>query len=70
MKTNKFEEEVVPVTVVKGLEKTAVLKDEYPKLGCTLESLQKLKSVFRKVSAVFSLFFVYSNFLNSSSDLS
>ncbi|XP_003702217.2 acetyl-CoA acetyltransferase 2 [Megachile rotundata] len=45
-----FDKEIVPVTVPTKKESTIVDKDEFPKLGITIESLQKLKPNFLKTN--------------------
>jgi len=48
----KFEDEIVPVTVKSRKSETVCDKDEYPRLGCTIESLQKLRPAFDKEGSV------------------
>nr|XP_003702217.1 PREDICTED: acetyl-CoA acetyltransferase, cytosolic isoform X2 [Megachile rotundata] len=43
-----FDKEIVPVTVLTKKETTIVDKDEFPKLGITIESLQKFRPNFLK----------------------
>ncbi|CAK9819325.1 Acetyl-CoA acetyltransferase, cytosolic [Anthophora plagiata] len=43
-----FDKEIVPVTIPTKKEPIIMDKDEYPKFGTTIESLQKLKPVFLK----------------------
>lgn len=50
--TGKFEDEIVPVTVKSRKSETVCDKDEYPRLGCTIESLQKLRPAFDKEGSV------------------
>ena len=44
-----FTKEIIPVTVPTRKESIIVNKDEFPKSGTTVESLQKLKPAFLKV---------------------
>lgn len=48
----KFKEEIVPVTVKQRRGEIVVDTDEYPRLGATLESLQKLRPAFKKDGTV------------------
>ncbi|XKL64759.1 hypothetical protein PGB90_004845 [Kerria lacca] len=52
IKSNRFNEEIVSVTALKKKQKVIISKDEFPKFGCTIESLQKLKPAFRKDGTV------------------
>lgn len=49
MTAGYFSKEIIPVTVPTGKEPIIVDKDEYPKFGTTVESLQKLKPAFLEV---------------------
>lgn len=44
-----FSKEIIPITVPTRKEPIIVDKDEYPKFGTTVESLQKLKPAFLEV---------------------
>ncbi len=48
----KFKDEIVPVTVKQRRGEIVVDTDEYPRLGATLESLQKLRPAFKKDGTV------------------
>lgn len=53
-----FTKEIIPVTVPTRKESIIVNKDEFPKSGTTVESLQKLKPAFLKVRLItYVLFF-------------
>ncbi|MBR9786988.1 MAG: acetyl-CoA C-acetyltransferase [Vibrionaceae bacterium] len=41
-----FNEEIAPITIVNRRRQVEVKQDEYPKLDCTYEALQKLKPAF------------------------
>ncbi|XP_067950898.1 acetyl-CoA acetyltransferase, cytosolic-like [Watersipora subatra] len=45
-KSGEFNEEIVPVKVKQRKETLTVSKDEFPRAGCTVESLQKLRPCF------------------------
>lgn len=49
-KNGYFSKEIVPVTIKSRKGDNVISEDEYPKHGCTLESLAELKPVFLKVS--------------------
>lgn len=49
IKNAKFKDEIAPVVIAKAKQNIVFENDEYPKLGCLVDSLQKLKPVFRKV---------------------
>ncbi|WP_313527575.1 acetyl-CoA C-acetyltransferase [Anaerotignum sp.] len=51
-KTNRFADEIVPVTVKNRKGDIVVSQDEYPKHGSTLEKLQKLKPAFKEGGTV------------------
>ena len=52
VKAGRFAEEIVPV-VIKGKKGDVVFDtDEYPKFGCTLEGISKLKPAFKKDGTV------------------
>ena len=52
IKAGKFKDEIAPVTVKGRKGDTVIEADEYPKLGSTLESLEKLKPAFVKDGTV------------------
>ena len=56
MTAGYFSKEIIPVTVPTGKEPIIVDKDEYPKFGTTVESLQKLKPAFLEVWLITYLF--------------
>lgn len=49
IKNEKFKKEIVPVVIKRRREEVVVTTDEYPKLGCTISTLQKLRPAFKKV---------------------
>ncbi len=49
---NKFEEEIIPITVKTRKKETLVTVDEYPKPNTTLDDLKKLKTVFKEDGTV------------------
>ncbi len=52
MAAGKFKEEIVPVAVKNKRQEVLVDTDEYPRIGATLESLQKLRPAFKKDGTV------------------
>src|SRR2546429_5023450 len=52
MKTGKFKDEIIPVTIKGRKGDTVVDTDEYPKAGVTLESISKLRPAFDKEGGV------------------
>ncbi|KAK7588252.1 hypothetical protein V9T40_005497 [Parthenolecanium corni] len=52
IKNAKFKDEIAPVVIAKAKQNIVFENDEYPKLGCLVDSLQKLKPVFRKNGSV------------------
>lgn len=52
IKSGRFKDEIVPVTVKGRKGDTVVDTDEHPKFGTTLESLQKLRPAFDKAGTV------------------
>lgn len=53
IKSGKFEEEIVPVTIPQRKGDTIVIKqDEFPRFGSTYESLSKLRPAFKKEGSV------------------
>jgi acetyl-CoA C-acetyltransferase len=52
IKSGKFKAEIVPVKITTRKGETIVDTDEHPKLGSTLEGLQKLKPAFAKTGSV------------------
>lgn len=51
-KAGRFTEEIVPVTISSRRGDTVVAVDEYPKHGTTIETLQKLRTAFKKDGTV------------------
>ncbi len=51
-KAGRFDDEITPVTISSRRGDTVVSADEYPRHGTTVESLQKLRSAFRKDGTV------------------
>ena len=51
-KAGRFSEEIVPVTISSRRGDTIVDTDEHPKHGTTVETLQKLRSAFKKEGTV------------------
>ncbi len=51
-KAGKFEEEIVPVTVVQRRKEVVVKDDEYIRYGATVEGLAKLRPAFKKDGSV------------------
>ncbi|CAH0385225.1 unnamed protein product [Bemisia tabaci] len=51
-KNGYFSKEIVPVTIKSRKGDNVISEDEYPKHGCTLESLAELKPVFLKGGSV------------------
>ncbi len=51
-KAGKFDDEIVPVTIKTRKGETIVDADEYPRHGCTAESLAKLRPAFAKDGTV------------------
>ena len=51
-KAGRFTDEIVPVTIRSRRGDTVVDADEYPKHGTTVETLQKLRSAFKKDGTV------------------
>lgn len=49
MTAGHFKKEIIPITVPIRKQTIVVDKDEYPKFGTTVESLQKLRPAFAKV---------------------
>jgi len=52
MKSGRFKDEIVPVTIKTRKGETVVDTDEYPKAGVTLESVSKLRPAFDKEGTV------------------
>jgi acetyl-CoA C-acetyltransferase len=52
MKADRFQDEIVPVTIKTRKGDVVVDKDEHPKHGTTVESLQKLRPAFDKEGTV------------------
>jgi acetyl-CoA C-acetyltransferase len=52
MKSGRFKDEIVPVTIKSRKGDLVVDTDEYPKAGVTLESISKLKPAFEKEGTV------------------
>jgi acetyl-CoA C-acetyltransferase len=52
MKSGRFKDEIVPVTIKSRKGDVVVDTDEYPKAGVTLESISKLKPAFEKEGTV------------------
>jgi len=52
MKSNRFKDEIAPVTIKSRKGDVVVDKDEYPKAGVTLESIGKLRPAFDKEGTV------------------
>ena len=52
MKSGRFKDEIVPVTVKSRKGNVVVVTDEYPKAGVTMESIAKLRPAFGKEGSV------------------
>jgi acetyl-CoA C-acetyltransferase len=52
IESNRFESEIVPVTVRGKKGDTMVSKDEHPLLGATIEKMTKLSPVFKKTGTI------------------
>jgi acetyl-CoA C-acetyltransferase len=52
IKTGKFKDEIVPITIKGKKEDIKVEQDEFPRFGTTLEALAKLKPAFTKDGSV------------------
>ncbi|XP_065201973.1 acetyl-CoA acetyltransferase, cytosolic-like [Planococcus citri] len=52
IKNEKFKKEIVPVVIKRRKEQVVITTDEYPKLGCTISTLQKLRPAFKQNGTV------------------
>jgi acetyl-CoA C-acetyltransferase len=52
IKSGKFKDEIVPITIKDKKGDIAVLQDEFPRFGATMEGLAKLKPAFQKDGTV------------------
>ncbi|MBW7875847.1 MAG: acetyl-CoA C-acetyltransferase [Candidatus Cloacimonetes bacterium] len=52
IKAGKFRDEIVPVVLASKKGDTVLDTDEYPRFGCTIESLAKLRPAFKKDGSV------------------
>lgn len=47
-KSGRFKDEIIPVTIKTRKGEEVVSQDEYPRAGCTMDAMQKLKPAFAK----------------------